>query len=267
MVLLLELLDVLRGGPARTRLEQAAAGDERDDGQHLRRRAELHDGEEVGEVVTQDVARDGDRVLAGADPVDGQPARLDRAHDADVQAVGVVVAEGVLDAGLHVPVVGALRVEPEHGRPAGLAGPVDGELDPVADRDVLGLAGAPDVALLDLVLHEDLPGAVEDLHAAGVGDGEGLVVGAVLLGLLRHEADVRDRAHRRRVEGAVRAAVVDDDLVDPGVGGVRDDREGVLGLVVAVPHLPGVADHRGHGGVDDDVGGHVEVRDPLCEFT
>mmetsp|Transcript_9903 Transcript_9903/g.31815 ORF Transcript_9903/g.31815 Transcript_9903/m.31815 type:complete len:258 (-) Transcript_9903:2034-2807(-) len=59
VVLLLELLDVLGRRAAGAGLEEAAAGEERDDGEHLGRGAELEDGEEVGEVVAEDVARDG----------------------------------------------------------------------------------------------------------------------------------------------------------------------------------------------------------------
>src|SRR5699024_3267884 len=102
-----------------------------------------------------------------------------------------------------------------------------------------------------------------NLHLAVGVDAEGLVVGAVLLCLLGHQADVGDGAHGGRIEGTIGAAVVDDGLVDTGVGGVRDDSQGVLGLVVLVPHLAGGADHGRHGGVDDDVGGHMQVGDAL----
>ena len=91
---------------------------------------------------------------------------------------------------------------------------------PSASEASLGLAGAPDVARGDVVRHEPRAVAVDDLDATGTRDLEGLVVAAVLLGLLRHQAHVRHRAHRGRVEGAVDAAVVDDGLVDAGVGAV-----------------------------------------------
>jgi hypothetical protein len=42
---------------------------------------------------------------------------------------------------------------------------------------------------------------------------------------------------------------------------VGDDGLGVLTLAGGVPHLPGVADHGRHGGVDDDVRRHMEVGD------
>ena len=135
-------------------------------------------------------------------------------HDLDLQAVGVVLGQIGPDLGDQVGVVRAALVEPEHRRVAGGAGAADGELDPVADRHVLGLAHPEDVAGADGLLEDDVAGRVDDPHRAGGGDLEGLVVAAVLLGRLRHQADVGHRAHRRRVVGAVRAAVVDDDLVD-----------------------------------------------------
>ena len=63
MPLLNELLHVLGRGAARAGLEQAAAVQERNDGQHLGAGAELEDGEKVGEVVAEDVASDADGVL------------------------------------------------------------------------------------------------------------------------------------------------------------------------------------------------------------
>jgi hypothetical protein len=72
------------------------------------------------------------------------------------------------------------------------------------------------------------------------GDLEGLVVRAVFLGGLGHEADVGDGAHGLRVEGAVFFAEVDRGLVDAGVAAVGNDAEGVLLLAGGVPHLPEV---------------------------
>ena len=263
VVLFDELLHVLRSRTAGTGLEQSAACDERNDGEHLRRGAELEDREQVRVVVTQHVAGHRDGVLALTDAVDGELSGLHRVHDADVQALGVVVLEVLLDLGLDVEVVGAGLIQPEHCWGLGQASTGDGELNPVADGDVLRLAGTPDVTGCDLVAHEHIAGGVDDLDGSGFRDLEGLVVAAVLFGLLRHETDVGDGAHGPRVEGALGLAVLDDGLVDAGVGGVGDDGQSVLGLVILVPHLAADADHRGHGGVDDDVGGYVEVRDAL----
>ncbi len=90
---------------------------------------------------------------------------------------------------------------------------------------------------VDLVLDQDVARRVDHAHHAGGRDLEGLVVAAVLLGRLGHQADVGHRAHRGRVEGAVRAAVVDDDLVDAGVATVRDHRERVVPPRRRGPHM------------------------------
>src|SRR5699024_513721 len=123
--------------------------------------------------------------------------------------------------------------------------------------------GAEDVPRGDLVAHQGRAGGVAHLDLPVGRDLEGLVVGAVLLGLLRHQAHVGDGAHGGGVEGAVGLAVLDGRGVDAGVGGVGDDRQGVLLGVVLVPHLAAAADHRRHRGVDDDVGGDVEIGDAL----
>ena len=68
--------------------------------------------------------------------------------------------------------------------------------------------------------------------------------------------------HGGRIELAVLPAVPDHGVVDRGVAGVGDDRLAVLELSLGVPHPPGIPDHGGHGRVDDDVAGDVEVGDP-----
>lgn len=55
----------------------------------------------------------------------------------------------------------ALVVEPEDGRGAGSAGALDGELHPVLDRRVLGLAHAEDVAGFDRLFEQDLAAGVD----------------------------------------------------------------------------------------------------------
>ena len=72
VVLLDQLLDVFGRGAAGAGFEQAAAVDQRHDGQHFRRGAELEDREQVGQIVPQHVAGDRDGVLAPADPLQGE---------------------------------------------------------------------------------------------------------------------------------------------------------------------------------------------------
>ena len=54
----------------------------------------FEDREEIGEVVAQDVAGDGDGVLAFLDPLEGELAGFGGRQDADVEAGGVVVLRG-----------------------------------------------------------------------------------------------------------------------------------------------------------------------------
>ena len=113
------------------------------------------------------------------------------------------------------------------------------------------------------MLHQHRTGCINDANRAGRGNLKGLVVRAILLCLLRHQAYVRDAAHRAGVERAVGTAEVDDLLVDSGVGAVGDDRLGVLRLARSVPHLARLAEHRRHRSVDDDIARHMQIGDAL----
>ena len=255
-----ELLHVLGGAAAGSGFEEAATVHEGNNGEHLGGGAELEDGEEVGEVVAQDVAGDADGVLAGLEALEGEVGGVDGGEILNFEATGVVVGEVGVDLFDEVGVVGAVFVEPEDGGAAGGAGAADGEFDPILDGGVFGLAGAPDVAFFHWV-GKELFIAGDDADSSVGGGFEGFVVGAVFFCFLGHEADVGNGAHSGGVKSAVVAAEVDGGLIDSGVGGVGDDGEAVLALAVFVPHLARVANHGGHGGVDNDVGRDVKVGD------
>src|SRR5471030_1368992 len=261
MVFFHQLLDVFRRRTASARFIHAATGHQRHDRQHLGAGAQFHDREQVGQVVAQYVAghRDGVQALAGA--LQGELHRVDRRHDADVQAVGIVVFQVSLNFLNHHTVVRALWVQPENGRGVAGAGTVDGQFDPVLDRRVFGLAHAEDVAGFNSLFHQQVALAVGDADYAVSLDLEGLVVGAVLFGLFRHQANVWHAAHGGWVEGAVCLALFDHRLVDRGVAAIRDHGLGVVQLTVSAPHFAGVTDHCRHRGVDDNVARHVQVGD------
>ena len=58
-------------------------------------------------------------------------------------------------------------------------------------------------------------------------------------------------------------AEIDGGLIDTGVAAVGNDGLGVGQLAVGAPHLSRGADGGWHGGIDDDVAGHVQVGDAL----
>ena len=161
-------------------------------------------------------------------------------------------------------VVRAGLVEPEHGGRAGRAGAGDGELHPVAHRDVLRLRRAPDVARLRRRARgaRRPPGSSTcTTPAAAISNVLSWLpyssAACAMSPTFGHGAD------RGGVERAVRDDVVDGRLVDARVRRVGDDGEGVVLAAVDAPQLAAVADERGHRGIHDHVGGHVQVRDAL----
>src|SRR5699024_2261934 len=153
----------------------------------------------------------------------GDLGGLDWREDLNVQALGVVVAQVLVDQVDEIAVVCTLRIQPEDGLHAGQACAVDSKLDPILDWSILGLACAPDVFFLNVVGYQNIASGVNNLNFAVSWDLEGLVVGAVLLSLLRHQTNVRGRTHGGWVISAVFTAVINNCLVNASVRGVRDD--------------------------------------------
>ena len=271
VVFLHELLHVLRCRTAGASFEQTATVHKRNDRKHLGARAEFHDGEQVGEVIAQHVAGDRNGVFTFAGTGKRVKTRSLGRHDLDREAGGVVLGEVLLHLGDDLRVVRTVLVEPEHRGRVGKSCTRNSEFHPVANRCILGLACTPDVAGFNNMFHDDVAGAVGDAHGAVDGNLKRLVVRTVFLGLLGHEADVGNGAHRGGVECAVGFAVVDDGCVHAGIGRVGNDGLAVLAFAFGIPHLSAVANHGGHGGVDDDVAWHVQVGDALigidhCQF-
>jgi len=145
---------VFGGGAAGAGFEEAAAVHEGNDGEHLGAGADFEDGEEISQIVAEDVAGDADGIEAFDDAFEGELAGVGGGEHADVEAGGVVGGEVFFDLGDDFAVVGAGWIEPEDGGGVAEAGAVDGEFHPVLHGGVLGLAGAPDVALGNLVLQQ-----------------------------------------------------------------------------------------------------------------
>merc|ERR1712088_976289 len=93
MTFLQELLDMLGSRATSSGLQEDSTSQERDDGQHLGRGSQLEDGEEVSEVISEDIASAGDRVqsLPGSGAGDG--AGISRLGELDIHPVSVVIIE------------------------------------------------------------------------------------------------------------------------------------------------------------------------------
>ncbi len=89
-------------------------------------------------------------------------------------------------------------------------------------------------------------------------------MGAVLLRLLGHQADIGDAAHGGRIKGAMLLAILDHLLIDGGIAAVRHHGNGVVQLIVRPPHPTAVPDKDRHRGIDDHVVGDMQVGDPLA---
>ena len=84
---------------------------------------------------------------------------------------------------------------------------------------------------------------------------------SVLLSLLCQQADIGYVAGGGVVKLTLLLAALDIGVVDTSVGPVRDDALELLELVVLVPHLTTVMNDVGHGGVNDDIAGDMEIGD------
>ena len=152
-------------------------------------------------------------------------------------------------------------VEPEYGWRIAQAGAVDGELYPVFNWSVFGLAHTPDVAGFNVVLHQDITCCINDLNLAVGFNFESFVVRTVFFGCLRHQTNVRNGTHGCRVKRAVFAAEVDGCLVNTGIAAVGNHGFGVLRFAVFIPHTAGVTNHCRHRSIDDDIARNVQVGD------
>ena len=92
-------------------------------------------------------------------------------------------------------------------------------------------------------------------------DFESFIVRTVFFGCLRHQTDIGNGTHGCRVKCAVFAAEVDGCLINACVAAVGNHGFGVLRFAVFIPHAAGIADHRGHGSIDDDIAGNVQIGD------
>mmetsp|Transcript_90124 Transcript_90124/g.143506 ORF Transcript_90124/g.143506 Transcript_90124/m.143506 type:complete len:222 (+) Transcript_90124:1062-1727(+) len=86
---------------------------------------------------------------------------------------------------------------------------------------------------------------------------------AILLRLLGHESHVGASSHGLWIEGPVLLAKLDALTEHTRIGAIWNGRLEVLLSIICIPHLSTGPDGRGHGVVDDDIAGDVQVSDAL----
>merc|ERR550517_1966063 len=242
----MQLLYVLGCRTTCASLEKDSTSQQGNDGQHLGGGAELKDGEEIGEVVSQNISSHRDCVKTGTGPGARCSASISRGHELDVQSGGVVLLQVGLGQADQVGVVGTGGVEPENGLGILGASSVHAQLDPVLDGGVLGLAHPVDVAGVDSVAEDGGASGISDDHGALGSNLKGLVVASILLSLLSHKANIGDMSSGCPVKLSMLLAILDDRVVHGRIGSVRDDTLHLLQLVSLVPHLTTITDYIGH---------------------
>merc|ERR1719336_1966444 len=160
---------MLRRRAASTGLVHGATCEHRDDREHLGARSQLQDGEEVCQVVSEHVARHGDRVQALLGPLEGHSHGFDWRHDFNVETSWIELWQVGPDPLHKNDIMSASGIQPEDGfawlvvpwEVVGAAA-VDCQLHPIFDGSIFRLACTIDVSLLDRMPQENLVSAVDD---------------------------------------------------------------------------------------------------------
>ena len=125
---------------------------------------------------------------------------------------------------------------------------------------------SPDVTGFDGVFQQRGSRSIDDSNGSRSGEFKSFIVRTVFLRLFRHQSNIGNGAHRRRIERTVLFAKIDRLGVKPRIAAVGNDRFRVLLLSVLVPHLAGGSNHCWHRSVNDHVAGYVQVRNPLVRI-
>mmetsp|Transcript_113322 Transcript_113322/g.218170 ORF Transcript_113322/g.218170 Transcript_113322/m.218170 type:complete len:255 (+) Transcript_113322:512-1276(+) len=169
MTLLLELLDMLWCRAACSSFIHGTSCEHRYDRKHLRTGTQLQDGEEVGEVVPEHIACDGNSVQAIFSSLKCDTHSFDRGHDLNVQALWLEFRQVGLDPLHQNDVMGAGRVQPKNGfawllilREVVGTAPVDRQLDPILDGSISCLACSVDVTFAYTVSQKHVVRAIHN---------------------------------------------------------------------------------------------------------
>mmetsp|Transcript_40942 Transcript_40942/g.76179 ORF Transcript_40942/g.76179 Transcript_40942/m.76179 type:complete len:233 (+) Transcript_40942:619-1317(+) len=217
MALFLELLDMLRGRAARSSFIHGTTCQHGDDGEHLGTSTKLQDGEEVSEVVPQHITCHSNCVQTLFGSLECDTHGLNRGHDLNVKALWLELWQVGLDSLHQEDIMRAGGIQPEDCLARLVvvwevvcAAPVDSQFHPVLDGSISRLACSVDVALSDCMSNEHLVRAIHnDANRAIEFCFKCVWMGAILLGLLRHQPHVRTSTHGSRIESSVLLAKLD----------------------------------------------------------
>ena len=188
-------------------------------------------------------------------------------HDVDVQILSIVFLQIHLNFLDQLSIVGAVLVEPEYCRGVGRASTTYGELHPIADRTILNLAHAEDIAFFYFLFKQNFFVGVDDHNATFTRCQEGFIVGTVFLGFLRHQTNVRYAAHGAWIVGAIYLTVVDYCLINTCVAAIGNKRLGIMKNTIRPPHHAGITNHRRHRSINNDVARYVKVGNSLIRIN
>ena len=160
-------------------------------------------------------------------------------------------------------IVGTLRIQPENCRHLGSPGAIHGKLYPIANRSVFRLAHPENIALFHLLRKQNFAFAIDGVNLACSRSNKRFVAASVFLGTLRHQTHILNRPHRTGVECSILFAKFNGRVINSRIAAIRNAGFDLLQFAILIPHTARVADHRGHGSVDNHVARHMQIRNPL----
>ena len=113
------------------------------------------------------------------------------------------------------------------------------------------------------MFEQDITRIINNANRAVCRNPECFIVRAVLLGFLRHQADIGDIAHGDGIKCTMLFAEPDRFLIDTGITAIRDHGFGVVQLAIRAPHFAGGTNSGRHGCIDDNITGHMQVGNDL----
>ena len=184
-----------------------------------------------------------------------------RCHSLNVQAVGIVILQIEVYFFDNLGIVRPVLVQPKNNRGCREPGSIDSQFNPVFDGYIFYRTSAEDISLFYIELMQNLSSPIKQSDGAFSSRFKCFIVRPVFLRLFCHEANVRHRSHSGWIECAILSTKIDGRLINTGITAIRYHGQGVIGLAIRAPHLPGGTNRSGHGSIDNDVTRNMKICD------